>query len=135
MDTTQYPHIAFFIIEQYGEAILVERGFYFGFPGDRIRDGENLSLCARRVVSALGRGIDGDNLFQVIGGISDWDGHPAVFDIYAQKDINTRRIAKTLAHPRLSDHRSFDRFVDIFARAPHRMMRVHHRSRKMLSAA
>jgi len=129
------PQVAFFIIEQYGEAILIERGFYFGFPGDRIRDGEDLPLCARRVISALGRGVDEYDLFQVVGGICDWDGYQAMFDIYAQKDTDTRRIAKTLGLPRPSGHRSFDRFVDIFVRAPHRVIHPRRRSQKMLSAA
>ncbi len=129
------PHIVFFVIERYGEAILIERGFYFGFPGDRIHDGEDLSLCARRVVSTLGRSIDESSLSQVVGGVCDWDRQPAVFDIYAQKDIDTRRLAKVLGRPRLSEHRSFDRFVDIFVKAPHKVVHPRHRSQKMLSAA
>lgn len=135
MDTTEHLTVAFFIIEHYGEAVLVERGFYLGFPGDRIRDGETLPLCARRVISALGRSFDEKNLFQVLGGIQDWDGHPAVFDIYATRDIDTRSIVRHLARPHLGRRRCLDRFVDIFMRAPHRVIRPHHRSKKMLSAA
>lgn len=135
MDHPENLAIAFFIIEQYGEAVLVEREFRLGFPGDRIREGETLSLCARRVLSVFGRGVDESDLFQVVGGIGDWDGHPATFNIYATKPINTRRIAKQLAQPHPGKHRSFDRFIDVFMKAPHRTMPPHHRAQRLLSAA
>lgn len=134
MDDTQHLRVAFFIIEQYGEVILVERGFYLGFPGDCIREGEDLSLCARRVASAFGRSIDESDLFQVMGSTHDWNGHPAMFDIYTMRDTDTRKVVRRLARPYLGKRRPFDRFVDIFMKAPHRVVHPRRRSQKILSA-